>query len=72
LQLTELLVSLHNQIASTRCVITRTISKIDALESDIFSTKIDFSYQKKKRYNYIGQVRILSISDMGNKIHAET
>jgi hypothetical protein len=34
-------VSLHHQIASACCVKTRTISKIDALESDIVSTKIN-------------------------------
>jgi hypothetical protein len=41
-------VTLHNQIASRGCVITRTVSEIDVLESDIASTKTDISYWHKK------------------------
>jgi len=54
-------VSLHNQIASTCCVITCTISKIDALESDIISTKTDISCQKKKIFFIISIVHFASI-----------
>ena len=41
-------VSLHSQNASLCCVITHTLSEIDALESDIISTKIDISYWQQE------------------------
>ncbi len=54
------------------CVMTLAISEIDALETDIISTKIDSSYWQKKINKQILAQCTLPISDVGNEKHTET